>query len=65
MTETPAVIRQEFGGRKHEPYTESRNSPRAKNKARDVKSKVRFMLLIFFDIKGISYKEFILTENCV
>jgi hypothetical protein len=40
-------------GRKHEPYTESPNSPRTK-KARQVKSKIKSMLIIFFNIKGVS-----------
>jgi hypothetical protein len=49
-----------FRGRKHEPYTESRNSPRAK-KPRQVKS----MLIIFFDIKGIVHKYFVLAGQTV
>jgi hypothetical protein len=39
-------------GRKHEPYIDSLNSPRPK-RARQVKSKVSIMLIIFFGIKGI------------
>jgi hypothetical protein len=38
----------------------SPNSPRPK-KARQVKRKVRSMLIIFFDIKGIVHKEFFLA----
>jgi hypothetical protein len=35
-------------------------------KARQVKSKVKSMLIIFFDIKGIVHKEFVLTGGgCV
>jgi hypothetical protein len=39
---------------------ESLNSRRP-GKARQVKSKVKSMLIISFDIKGIVHKEFILT----
>jgi hypothetical protein len=42
-------------GRQHEPYTENLNSLRPK-KVREVKSKVRSMFIIFFDIKGIVKK---------
>jgi histone-lysine N-methyltransferase SETMAR len=38
------------------------NSPRPK-KARQVKSKVRSMLIIFFGIKGIVHKEFFLADQ--
>jgi hypothetical protein len=51
-------------GKKHEPFTESPNSPRLK-KARQVKSKVKSMLIIFFDIKGIVLKEFVLEGQTV
>jgi hypothetical protein len=34
------------------------NSPR-QQKARQVKSKVKSMVIIFFDIKGIVHKEFV------
>jgi hypothetical protein len=51
-------------GRKHEPYTESPNSPRPKN-AGQVKSKVKIILIIFFDIKGIVHKEFVLADQTV
>jgi hypothetical protein len=44
---------------------ESPNSPRLKKKARQAKSKVKSMLIIFFDIKGIVYKEFILAAQTV
>jgi hypothetical protein len=48
----------------HEPYTESSNSP-IKKKARKVKIKVEGMLIIFFDIKGIVDKEFVLAGQTV
>jgi hypothetical protein len=54
--ETLAMVRQEFG-------EESINSrPR---KARQVKIKDESMLIIFFDIKGIVHKEFILAGHTV
>jgi hypothetical protein len=50
-------------GRMHEAYTESSNSlsPR---KSRQVKIKVKSML-IFFDIKGIVHKEFVLADQAI
>jgi hypothetical protein len=51
-------------GRMHEPYMESPNSPTQK-KARQVTSKVRSMLIIFFDIKGIVHKELVLAGQTV
>jgi hypothetical protein len=51
-------------GRKHEPYMRSPNSPRPK-KARHVKSKVKSMFIIFFDIRGIVHKEFVLAGQIV
>jgi hypothetical protein len=51
-------------GRKHEPYTESPNLPRLK-KARKVKSKVMSMLIVFFHIKRILHKEFVLAGQTV
>jgi hypothetical protein len=39
---------------------ESPNSPRP-NKARQLKSKVKSMLIIFLDIKGIVKKQFVLA----
>jgi hypothetical protein len=50
--------------RKHEPYTESQNSPRLE-KTWQVKSKVKSMLIIFFDIKRIVHKEFVLAGQAV
>jgi hypothetical protein len=43
---------------------ENLTSLRPKN-VRQVKSKVKFMLIIFFDIKGIVHKEFILAGQIV
>jgi hypothetical protein len=43
---------------------ESRNSSRPK-KEREVKSKVKIMLIIFFDMKGIIHKRFILAGQTV
>jgi hypothetical protein len=34
-------------------------------KARQVKSKVKRMLTVFFDIKGIAHKEFVLVGQAV
>jgi hypothetical protein len=42
----------------------SPNSPRLK-KVRQAKSKVKTMLIIFFDIKGFVHKEFILAGQRV
>jgi hypothetical protein len=42
--------------RKHEPYTEIPNSPRSK-KVRQVKNKLKSMLIISFDIIMIVHKE--------
>jgi hypothetical protein len=50
--------------RKHELYKESPNSPKLK-KARRVKSEVKSMLIIFFDINGIAHKEFTLAGQTV
>jgi hypothetical protein len=49
--------------RKHELYTESPLTETAK--ARQVKSKVKSMLIIFFDNKGIVHKEFVLAGQTV
>jgi hypothetical protein len=51
-------------GRKHEPYMKGPNSPRPKD-ARQVRSKVKSMLIIFVDIKRIVHKEFVLTGQTV
>jgi hypothetical protein len=51
-------------GRKYGPYMESSNSQRTK-KARQVKSKVKSMLIIFLDIKGTPHKEFIPAGQAV
>jgi hypothetical protein len=50
--------------RKHGLYTDSPYSPRPK-KVRQVKSKVKSMLIIFFDISGIVHKEFVLAVQTV
>jgi hypothetical protein len=51
-------------GEKHELYTESPTSQKPK-KARQAKGKVRSMLIIFFDFKGILQKEFVLVGQTV
>jgi hypothetical protein len=51
-------------GRKHEPLKENPNSPRPKM-GRQVKSKLKSMLIIFFDIKRIAHKEFVMTDQTV
>jgi hypothetical protein len=48
------MIRQAFG-------EESMSSQWRPKKARQVKSKVKSMLIIFFDIKWIAHKEFVLA----
>jgi hypothetical protein len=50
--------------RKHEPYTDSPNSPSPK-KARQLKNKVKSMLIIFFYISGIVHKEFVLAGQTI
>jgi hypothetical protein len=57
--ETLVMIR-----RKHEPYTESPILPRPK-KARQVKDKVKSMLIIFFEFNGIIQKKFVLAGQTV
>lgn len=49
---------------KQQSQWKSPNSPRPK-KARQVNSKVRSMLIIFFDIRGTVHKEFILAGQTV
>jgi hypothetical protein len=58
------VRRRRCRGRKHEPYPESPNSPRPK-KARQLKSEVKSMIIIFFDIKGIVHKEILLAGQTI
>jgi hypothetical protein len=57
-------------GRRHEPYMGVRMAclvwgRLGKKRARQVNSKVRRMLVIFFGIKGIVHKEFILAGQTV
>jgi hypothetical protein len=42
-----------------------RSKSRKPKKARQVKSKVKSMLIIFFDIKGIVHKEFVMAGQAV
>jgi hypothetical protein len=51
-------------GSKHESYTGSPNSPRTEM-ARQVKSEVKSVLIIFFYIKGVVHKQFILEGQTV
>jgi hypothetical protein len=51
-------------GRKHEPYRESPNSPRP-IKARQVKGKVKSILIIFFELNGNVHKEFELISHTI
>jgi histone-lysine N-methyltransferase SETMAR len=51
-------------GRKCEQYTESPNSP-SPRKERQVKSKVKSVLIIFFGVKGFDHKEFVLAGQTV
>jgi hypothetical protein len=51
-------------GRKRETYTESPNSPRLKQ-ARQVKIKVKRLLILFFDAKEIGHEEFFLAGQIV
>jgi hypothetical protein len=60
-TDTLAMIIQAFG---KESITESSKSPKPK-KARHLKSKLKSMLIILFDMKGIVYKEFVLAGQTV
>jgi hypothetical protein len=49
---------------KQGPYTQSQKSLRH-YKARQVKCEVRSMFIIFFDIRGIVHKEFVLAVQTV
>jgi hypothetical protein len=55
----PGIDYTSVRGRKHKTYMESPNLPR------QVKSKVKSMLIIFLDIKGIVHKEFVLAGQTV
>jgi hypothetical protein len=57
------MIRQAFG-EESKPYMKSPNLPKPK-KVRQVKSKVKIILVIFFDIKRIVHKEFVLAGQTV
>jgi hypothetical protein len=50
--------------RKHDPYTESPNSPRP-IKVRQVKYKVKSMFISFYNIKGNTHEEFVLAGKIV
>jgi hypothetical protein len=55
-------------GRKHEPYTGVLMTCSVQGRlrvVRQVKSKVKSMLILFFDIKGIVHKEFILAGQTI
>jgi hypothetical protein len=58
-TEIPAMIRQAFG------YLNSIFALGQNENARQVNSKAKSMLLIFFDLKGIVHKEFDLADQTV
>jgi hypothetical protein len=58
------MIKQAVVVRNHKPYAESPNLPKPK-KPRQVKSKVKSMLIIFFDIKRIVHQEYFLTGHTV
>jgi hypothetical protein len=65
-TEIPAMIRQAFGEQSmgRTLIFEWLGSGRPRN-PRKVNSKVKSMLIIFFDIKGIVHKEFVLAGQTV
>jgi hypothetical protein len=57
VAENLTMTRQVFRKKKnHESYTESQNSPRPKKEGQ-VKSRIKNMLIIVFNIKGIVHKE--------
>jgi hypothetical protein len=60
-TETLAMIRQAFG-KESVSHTESPNSSRPR-KATQVKSKVKSMLIIFSDVRGVVHKKVVLQAK--
>jgi hypothetical protein len=64
VTKTLAIIRQVFG---EEIMIRTRKvqANRSRKKTRHVKSKVKIMFIIFFDIKEIVQKEFVLAGQIV
>jgi hypothetical protein len=63
--ETLAMIRQAFGEERMNRTGVARSSQGRPRKARHLKSKVKSMLIIFFNIKGIVHKEFVLAGQTV
>jgi hypothetical protein len=68
--ETLAMIKQAFGEQRMSRVyiarsIQSRIKKKFKKKARQVKSKVKSMLFIFFGLKGIVHKEFVLASRTV
>jgi hypothetical protein len=61
---TLTVIRRAFEEESMSSQLKRLNSPRPK-KARQVKRKVKIMLIIFFDINGVAHKEFVLTDQAI
>jgi hypothetical protein len=54
------IIGQAFGGRKHEPYTGARMACSVQGRpkeARQMKSRVKSMLITLIDIKGVVHKK--------
>jgi hypothetical protein len=62
--EALAMIKQVFGEESMSHMQKVQTHQDCK-KAKQVKSKVKSMLIIFFDIKGIVHKEFVLASQTV